>query len=189
MTKYLKGLLAVLIVGTLILWGFDLWRDRSLTSPEEGRLALMERMETVGLPEIPKTSITGEQITMGSLSGKIVIVNFWASWCAPCLEEFPSMIKLVKEFKGDVVLLAVSQDSNREDIDAFLKSFPDGNDPSIHVIWDESREIGKAYQVDRLPESYLGGVDGKLVTKIVGTINWYSDESVQYVRDLLAKKP
>ena len=149
----------------------------------------MEQMENVGLPDIPKTSLTGEQISMKALNGKIVIVNFWASWCAPCLEEFPSMIKLVKEFKGDVVLLAVSQDSNRADIDAFLKSFPDGNDPAIHVVWDESREIGKAYQVDRLPESYLAGVDGKLVTKIVGTINWYSDESKQYVRDLLAKKP
>lgn len=189
MTKYLKGLLAVLVVGTLIVWGFAIWRDRTLNSSEESRLALMDRMEQVGLPEIAGTSIRGEAVTLESLKGKLVIVNFWASWCAPCLEEFPSMIKLVKEFKGDVVLIAVSQDSNREDIDAFLKSFPDGNNPSIHVVWDEKRDIGKAYEVDRLPESFLAGVDGKLVTKIVGTINWYSDESVQYVRDLLTKKP
>lgn len=189
MTKYLKGLLAVLIVGTLILWGFALWRENSFSTTAESRLALMDRMEQVGLPEIAGASLSGDPVSLQALTGKVVIVNFWASWCAPCLEEFPSMIKLVKEFKGDVVLLAVSQDSNREDIDAFLRSFPDGQDPSIHVVWDESRDIGKAYEVDRLPESFLAGVDGKLVTKIVGTINWYSDESVAYVRELLSKKP
>lgn len=189
MTKYLKAGAAVLVVGALIVWGFSIWRAKSLNSSAESRLALMDQMEQIGLPEIAGTSLSGADVSLVSMKGKIVIVNFWASWCAPCLEEFPSMIKLVKEFKGDVVLLAVSQDSSKEDIEAFLKSFPEANDPSVHVLWDESREIGKTYEVDRLPESFLAGVDGKLVTKIVGTINWYSDESKSYVRDLLAKTP
>lgn len=187
MMKYLKGLFAVLIVGSLIVWGFSVWRTNSFSTTAESRLALMDRMEQVGLPEIKGIDLNGQEITSKSFAGKVVIVNFWASWCAPCLEEFPSMIKLVKEFKGDVILVAVSQDSNRADIDAFLKSFPEGKDPAIHVVWDEKRDIGKAYEVDRLPESFLAGKDGKLVTKIVGTINWYSDESVAYIREILAK--
>lgn len=188
MMGYFKGLLAVLVVGGLIAWSFSVWKDKSFNSTAEGRLELMDHMETIGIPEISATDIAGKALNSKDFLGKIVIVNFWASWCEPCLEEFPSMIKLVKEFKGDVVLLAVSQDSNRTDIDAFLKSFPEGDDPAIRVVWDESREIGKAYQVDRLPESFLAGPSGKLVTKIVGTINWYSDESVAYIKEILAKK-
>lgn len=188
MSIYLRAFLAVFIAGVLIVWGFSVWKEKSFATGAEGRLNLMDHMETVGVPQILGTDINGVKIDSDAFKGKVVLVNFWASWCAPCLEEFPSMIKLVKALKGDVVLLAISQDSNREEIDAFLKSFPDVKDPSVHVIWDENREIGRAYEVDRLPESYLAGTDGKLVTKIVGTINWYSEESVAYLKEILARK-
>lgn len=97
------------------------------------------------------------------------------------------MIKLVREMKGQMVLLAISQDSSREEIEAFLKSFPEAETDGVHVIWDEDRSLAKAYEVDRLPESFLAGPDGKLATKIVGTINWYSPDSIAYLNEILEK--
>lgn len=188
MSIYLRAIFAVLVAGGLIVWGFSIWKDKSFNTTAEMRLNLMEHMESVGIPAVKGKTLAGLEFDSAILDKKVVIINFWASWCAPCLEEFPSMIKLVKEFKGDVVLVAVSQDSARAEIDAFLKSFPEGNDPAIHVIWDEDRSISKQYEVDRLPESFLAGTDGKLVTKVVGTINWYSDESVAYIKEILARK-
>lgn len=190
---YIRAVLAVIVAGALISWGFWLWRENSFPSTAEDRLNLMDQMEKQGIPEIKGVDLQGQKITsrdyiaQAGQPGKIVIVNFWASWCAPCLEEFPSMIKLVQEMKGRVVLLAVSQDSTRQEIEAFLKSFPEAKTEGVHVIWDEDRGLGKAYEVDRLPESFLAGPEGKLITKVVGTINWYSPDTIAYLNDILAK--
>lgn len=185
---YIRALIAVVIVGGLIAWGFVVWKDRSFNAAAETRLEAMDQMEQKGVPEIQAETLGGEKVLLADLKGKIVILNFWASWCAPCIEEFPSMLKITKEFNGDVVLVAASQDGQRADIDAFLKSFPEANSDLVKVVWDEKKEIAKTYNVDRLPESFLIGPDGKLVTKIVGTINWYSDESIAYLREILKKK-
>jgi len=186
MRIYIQALLAVLFVGSLITWGFWVWRDRTFASEAESRLTLMDRMEKEGLPKFELKDLGGKIISSEMFPGKVVLVNFWASWCAPCLEEFPSMVQLVNEMGGEMVLLAVNTDADRAEIDSFLKSFPDvkGNS-NVHVIWDDKKDVMKLFEVDRLPESYLAGTDGKLVTKIVGSINWFSDDSKEYVKDLL----
>lgn len=186
MQLYIRAALVVLVVGSLISWGFYVWKEKTFASSAESRLSLMDRMEKEGLPKFELKNLEGKVISSADFRGKIVLVNFWASWCAPCLEEFPSMVKLVDEMKGEMVLLAVNTDAERAEIDSFLKSFPNVKDsPNVHVIWDEQKDVMKLFEVDRLPESYLAGTDGRLVTKIVGSINWYSEESKEYIRDLL----
>ncbi len=155
-----------------------------MTSIGAEKVSMIETMEKEGLPSFQGTTLNGQKIELTSFKGKIVIVSFWASWCGPCLEEFPSLIELVEKMNGEIQLLAISQDSSKEEIEAFLKSFPGSKNPNIHLIWDEDRSIGKIYQVDRLPESFVGDRSHKLVRKIVGTINWATPDALEFMKAL-----
>ena len=97
------------------------------------------------------------------------------------------MISLVEALKGDAVLVAVSGDSNRKDIDQFLRQLKGWDQKDVKIVWDEDRSLTKLYDVDRLPESYIAGPDLKLVKKIIGSINWHTPESVEYLKSILAR--
>lgn len=180
-----KGLIAATLVLILIVTGFYLWREDSRPKFAERRIAFLEQLETEGVPSRSWVDLSGKTIDPASFRGKVVLVNFWASWCAPCLEEFPSMLKLFESFPENIVIVAVSQDSGLDDISAFLKAFPGFAREGIYIVHDKDRKIGEEFSVDRLPESFLFGVDGKLAKKVVGSIVWYSEESKEYIRSLL----
>jgi hypothetical protein len=86
-----------------------------------------------------------------------------------------------------VQLIAVSQDSSREDIEAFLKSFPKSKHPQIHIVWDEKHTVGQVYDAERLPESFVTDKNLKLVRKIVGSINWSTHEALAFMQELADK--
>jgi hypothetical protein len=90
--------------------------------------------------------------------------------------------------KGKVEVIAVSEDSTKEDIETFLKSFSKTQNPYFHIVWDKDRSIGQAYQADRLPESYIADKNLKLAKKVVGSIPWDTKEALQFMKDLDDKK-
>lgn len=138
------------------------------------------------LPGFESKTLDGRGIKLSQFKGKVLVVNFWASWCGPCVEEVPSLIKLMQAFPNDLELIAVSGDSTREDIDSFMKSFPEMKTlPNIHVVWDEDKKLSQQYQIYRLPESFLLNKELKLVKKITGTIDWHTDDAVAYIKQLV----
>ena len=137
------------------------------------------------LRDLNQTPINLETLT----TDKIVIINFWASWCEPCAQEFPSMVKLVEHYKGQVVILAPSHDSLREDIETFSKALGLAGVPSLHILWDHDLVAGKAFQVNKLPESYIFAKDGKLLRKVVGTRDWFNEDARLYFDNVLDQKP
>lgn len=185
MKIYLKALIVTAIVGLGIVLLFNSWREKSQGSVGVDRLSLIDSMETNGVPNIKGKTIEGKDFDLQDLKGKVVIINFWASWCGPCLEEFPSMITLVKRMEGKVVLVAVSEDNTRDEIDTFLKAFPEIHSPNIYVVHDDTREFGRAYNADRLPESFITDGELKLRKKIVGTIDWNTENAVEYLNGLM----
>lgn len=190
MASYLKSTIVVLALGALLVWAFSVWKERSRATDAERRLTLVDRLETQGLPDLKLQDLSGRTFNSGDYQGKVVLLNFWASWCAPCLEEFPSMLKLVKAMKGKMVLLAISQDSQESELQAFLKTFPEAAKiPEVYVVWDKELETARQFQVDRLPESFLMDGKGRLAKKIVGSIEWFTPDSVKYVQSLLAPAP
>lgn len=184
MKQHLKAIVAVLFVGSLIFLGVYKYMEK-LSKGGTQVVQKMKVLENQGLGEFKALSIKGKEMDLEAYRDKVVIVNFWASWCGPCVEEVPSMIKLVNEFKGQLVLLAVSGDSNMEDVNVFIKSFPEMNThPDIHVIWQEDKALLRKYDIQRLPESFIVGKDGKLAKVLSGAIDWYTEDSKAYMKSL-----
>ncbi|MGZ5280537.1 MAG: TlpA family protein disulfide reductase, partial [Pseudobdellovibrionaceae bacterium] len=130
MKLYVKASIITLLVALVLTGLFWVWSQSTLPQGVQ-RVTRMDEMETAGLPDFQLPDLDGNVVKLSDFKGKVVIVSFWASWCAPCLEEFPSMIDLVEKMKGKVHLIAGSQDSAKEEIQAFLKSFPKSKHPQI----------------------------------------------------------
>lgn len=184
-----RGMISALIITAataIVLGGFFVsWKNNADQKVSSNPILSLGEMENQGVPLFEEETITGEAFRLNDHRDKVVLINFWASWCAPCIDEFPSMLKLIEEFPKDVLLVAVSRDRTRQDIDSFLKAFPKISGANIKIIWDQSGEIAKSYGVDRLPESFLAKKDLKLSRKIIGTIQWHTPDSVEFIKSLI----
>ena len=125
----------------------------------------------------------GKQVTLSQFRGKVVILNFWATWCPPCREEMPSMERLYKHFeeKG-LVMLAVNVEQNGfQAVSSFLNQTP----YQFPILLDTNAEVQNLYQVFRFPESFLIDRNGNVVDKIIGGRDWMSGSIVKKVNFLL----
>ena len=126
--------------------------------------------------------------SLNSFKDKIVILSFWASWCDPCIEEFPTLIKLVDFFQGRVILLAVSADRTKEDLISFLKPYGGIKSKSLAnvvILWDKERKVAEEYGTEALPESYVLGKDLKIIRKVAGSEDWFSPAAIQMFHQIL----
>lgn len=117
-------------------------------------------------PDFTVEMIDGSKIQLSKLKGKVVLINFWATWCPPCREELKHVQKqLIDHFKGkDFVFLPISRGEKKEVVEAFRKkmnyTFPMGLDPK--------QEIYKLYASNYIPRNFLVGKDGKIIYLSVG---------------------
>jgi peroxiredoxin len=186
MNVYVKGAIAALVV-SVGLFAWYQWKEPSLPVNQSPKgFQIIKQMEKEGVPEIALTNIDGKPVKLSDYRGKIVIVNFWASWCNPCVEEFPSMMKLISQFSDDVVVFAVSEDDTREDIQVFMKAMGLPK-PGFEIVWDEHKENMKTWGVEKVPETFLVGRDGKLIRKVLGIENWANDDAVGYFKMLVSQ--
>lgn len=148
---------------------------------------VLSKMESEGMPDFELPDLDGKPYKLSEHYGNITIVNFWASWCAPCVEEFPSMIKLLETMKGEVKIIAVSADSEEADLRNFLKAFGMPK-PGFDVVWDKDSKVRQVYGVEKVPESFIVGKDRKLVRKVLGIDNWSEPGAIEYFRNLVAGK-
>lgn len=187
MKIYMKAAIITLVSGILVLSLFWYWQESTRPVQSEAQVSSLDAMESDGLPAFEAKRLDGALVKLSDFANKAVIVSFWASWCGPCLEEFPSMIELIEKTKGTVQLIAISQDSSSDEIKAFLKAFPGSSNPNIHILWDEDHSVGRLYNADRLPESFVADKQHKLVRKIVGSINWSTPEAIEYMKSISEK--
>lgn len=187
MRHWLKGLLVVVILSLIL--GAAWWRYQEFLTagmqPTIGTQKLSE-MEKGGVPDFSLEDLDGRSVRLSDFKDKTVILSFWASWCDPCVAEFPSMVKLVDFFKGQVVLVAVSADRSKEDIVSFLK--PYGGRPPAHVVvlWDKAMKVPAQYGTESLPESFILSRGLKLVRKVAGSEDWFAPGAVQLFQQLVA---
>ncbi len=186
MAAYLKGGIVCLFLISASLYWYITSQDQLPVSRPPEQFTLIDKMEKVGVPDFSLVRLDGSEFRLKNLSGKLVILNFWASWCNPCVEEFPSLIKLVEKFNGELQLVAVSADEDKKDMDAFLKAFGLPK-PNVEILWDKEKKTSPKYGVSKIPESFLISRDQKLIRKVVGIEDWYTEGSLLYFGDLLKK--
>ncbi len=163
----LRALLFTLTLLFVGLIGFSL-RD---TSAQEGGRA----------PNFSITTDGGARVTPTAFGGKVLVLNFWATWCSPCIQEIPSLDVFQKHFAGSgVVVVGVSIDKNPQRYKAFLDR--------IHVAFKTARDpqsnVSAEYGTFKIPETYIIK-DGRVVRKFIGEEDWTSADITQYVQGLL----
>lgn len=125
----------------------------------------------------------GASLGVEQLRGKVVLLNFWATWCKPCEDEMPAMERLYRALAGtDFELVAISVDEDEAVVNAFVNrlglSFP--------ILMDPSKKVAIAYQAFRFPESLLVGRDGVVLERYVGPKDWDADAYLDRIQRLLA---
>ncbi len=106
--------------------------------------------------------------------GKIVYIHIWASWCGPCLNEIPEMIKYAKANTNQTQFIVVSLDESQTELEKFLKSFPELKDPIFINIWDYDKAISKKLDVDRLPMTVIIKPNSDAIRNIRSVVDWNS---------------
>ena len=143
-----------------------------------------ERIVEVGdsAPDFSITTDSGRTITAASFGGKLLVLNFWATWCPPCIEELPSLNEFANRFaKAGVVVLGISVDSDEKIYRDFLArarvSFLTARDPD--------NKINAEYGTLKFPETYIIDARGKVVRKIISNTDWMSERMLKDVESLL----
>ena len=180
------GIGFVVFVGVLVAvwWSLKVKYDANTTPVS---FDFVKKFEKEGLPAIDARDLDGKPFDLSKVTAPVVVVNFWASWCGPCVEEFPSMLKLVDAMKGKVAVIAVSMDDDEKDLRAFTRLFKVPR-PGFEVLWDREKKVMGVYGVGKLPESYIIGPDRKLIRKVLGIDNWATPNAIDYFESL-AEKP
>ncbi|MDO9068169.1 MAG: TlpA disulfide reductase family protein [Deltaproteobacteria bacterium] len=135
-------------------------------------------------PEISVMAIADNSILkLSELKGRVVLLNFWATWCPPCREEIPSMMKLNKAMAGKPFqMVSVSIDEGgKSTIDSFFKD----SGFLLPTYLDQDGRAAKAYGITGVPESFVISKQGIVVKKIIGGIAWDSPDVVSFLEGLM----
>ncbi len=162
--------------------------DERLLAAARGDLAKIETLKklTIGSPAIsfPDTTrdISGENISLKGFKGKVVLLDFWATWCKPCLMEMPNVIKTYNKYHDQgFEIIGVSLDKDIDKLKGYIKE----NDISWRQIFggDWKAPIAQIYAVSSIPATFLIGTDGKIIDK-----NMRGDELEEAIRKALGKE-
>jgi cytochrome c biogenesis protein CcmG, thiol:disulfide interchange protein DsbE len=121
----------------------------------------------------------GRRLQLSSYRGKVVVLNFWATWCPPCIEEIPSLNQLQHQLP-QVMVLAVSVDTDGEAYRQFLAD----HRIDFVTIRDPERQSNALYGTSRFPESYVIDRNGQIRRKFISAQDWTSPEIVNYLSHL-----
>lgn len=165
------------------------------SSEPKDRYEIVSSFELSGVPDFVGQRISGlspsqteDKLRLFDLESDIILINFWASWCEPCAKEIPDIIRLVEHFPGRVTLIAISEDTDVQEMTTFLRAFPQMQSEQVVTIHDIGQTIKASYKVDRLPETFIIDRDKKLLKKVVGFVDWYTPDSIGYFEQLLKGK-
>jgi len=146
------------------------------TAPEIGKLA----------PVFELTDVNGKKVSLAEYKGKVILINFWATWCGPCKAEMPSLNNLFLAFKNDgLIVLSISVDSSEKPVQSFLN----GKVIAFPVLMDKEQEVYfDQYGVLGLPTSFIIDREGIIRDKIRGEREWDSQDMKDKIVKLLAPK-
>ena len=166
-TRYATRILLVLLVGTFL---YAILRPGN-PGPVIGQTT----------PDFQLMDLEGRRIQLSAYRGKIVVLNFWATWCAPCVEEMPSLNRFQETFAPQgVVVLAVSVDEDQQ----ALRKFAADYQLKMVIARDPDRRVSVGYQTFKYPETFILDRQGRLVRKLIGAADWADPNLASFFKSL-----
>lgn len=187
-------LIRLLVLYTALGFGANAsWADTSifeaLNAAKSGDMAkLTVHKDPKSVPEIAFFDPTGTQRTLAEFQGKAVLVNFWATWCAPCRHEMPSLSQLQTE-KGGPAFEVVTISTIRNTPSAVDKFFADVGIENLPKFDDPNGALARSLGIAGLPMSLIIAPDGTEVARFYGDADWASDDAYALVDALIATQP
>jgi peroxiredoxin len=162
--------------------------EENTNSPEIDRL-----LRDMGVTKVPNLAppvdfnlldLNGKRVILSGLKGKIVFLNFWATWCSPCREEMPSMQKLNARFKDkDFAMLAVSLKEPASAVKKFFKDYS----LTFTALLDPDGELMTPYRIRGIPNTYIIDRDGTIIGKAFGPRKWDDQQAIALFEHLINK--
>lgn len=175
----------VLLLTILVLaGGYTLWEDRGQAPAQKPAQPQTQELRKQA-PDFYFETLAGKENNLSDFKGKPVILNFWATWCAPCVIEFPKMLTLAKK-SPDAAFIFLSLDDNKDAVNRFLKKFGNKtNLKNIYIGYDDGTISRNLYGTQKLPETYLIDSNQMIAEKIIGdSVDWIGRGMQQKITDL-----
>ena len=163
--------IALMLMLGLAGYALALYLDRHAPPPRAQMGAGKSAAPTVQMkvPEFSFTTLDGQTHNIADFHGKIIVLNFWASWCAPCQKEFPDLLHIAADKKEDVVLIALSSDIDQDAVDKFLRKINFAPSENVLIAIDRDQHITEGlFQTYRLPETWIINRHQILKSKLIG---------------------
>jgi cytochrome c biogenesis protein CcmG/thiol:disulfide interchange protein DsbE len=125
-------------------------------------------------------SDSSRTVSLHDYKGKVVVLNFWASWCAPCIEELPSLIEMQHDLGNNVTVLAVATDNDPEAYKRFIRD----NNVDLITVNDQAQKSSDRYGTWGWPETYIIDRRGIVRRKFIGPVEWTNPTIVSYLEKL-----
>ena len=136
-------------------------------------------------PDFNLENLRGGDTGLIDYEGKVVLLNFWATWCMPCRAEMPGMEALWQKYReqGFVVVGISNDEGSKKRIETFTRLL----DLSFPILLDPEGEVNDLYEVSNMPTSFLIDRNGRIISRIVGSDDWMSQEAIRLVQDVLSQ--
>ncbi|MBX2834996.1 MAG: TlpA family protein disulfide reductase [Micavibrio sp.] len=171
--KKLGIFLLIIAVGA----GYAIWDQVRIPTPN-GTMKISKGFENIialdrSAPDIVLPTLQSGKITLAQFEGKTLLINFWATWCAPCVVEFPALVDLAKS-RDDLVFIAISVDEDKAAIERFIAQQSIEGVGNIIIARDSDQNIAReVFGTLKFPESYIITPKGAMSHKVEGVIDWH----------------
>ena len=136
-------------------------------------------------PTVSFADAAGRNLSLSDFTGRLVLVNLWATWCAPCRQEMPSLERLQTRLGNKITILAISEDrGGSKAVAPFVAKF---GLKAVKTYLDPDSAVGRAFKVDGLPTSFLIDRQGRVLGRVEGGAEWDSSKMLAILDPLLAR--
>ncbi|MGL1893335.1 MAG: TlpA family protein disulfide reductase [Spirochaetaceae bacterium] len=172
----------IILVLLIIILGSCAKADTLVDNNELYQQEAIRELETkLEAPLFSSKNLNGENKSLSDYKGKVLLLNFWASWCPPCISEMPSIEKLHQSVKDlDIEVISVNVGEKFDTVDSFMK---EGN-YNFEALLDENNIISNLYSIRNIPTTYIIDKDGFVVALKVGAHEWDSEGVIEILKSL-----